>query len=755
MIAEGDRVMVCLSGGKDSYTLLDVLLSLKRSAPIDFELIAVNLDQKQPDFPADVLPNYLRALGVPFHVIEQDTYSVVKRVIPEGKTMCGLCSRLRRGALYRYAAENGITKIALGHHRDDIVETLFLNMFHGGRLKAMAPKLKSDDGRHIVIRPLAYVAESLIERYARARQFPIIPCKLCGSQDNAQRKEVKRMLAEWERQYPGPHRVHLLGAAQRRDRPPGRSRGFRFSGAGCRTLPNPNKPLGESYWVIEDRLLAGRYPGGKTPKEAERRVGVAARCGLRRLHRSDRSRASCRPTTSIYPAARCTCASRFPTTACRAAPRAHGRDPGGARRRRWPAAGACTCTAAPASAAPARWSPAISSNSGLSPDAALIRLNELWQGNDRSAHLARRPGDRRAARLHPRLDRAGGRSRRRSPDVMDAARTLRERFQGALVGLAVGDALAAHTQFRKPGSFAAVGRPARRRPVRPAARRLDRRHRHGAAAGRKPARARGFRRARPGAALRALAARGLWQRHRAMRGHLGQRGAGAGDGAVQAPAVRRLARPRTARQGPAVARRAGRHVLLRRCAGRGGQGRRGGAASRRRRPWCSIACGCWPPWSTWRCRAATSRRSCIRRENSWVDARTRGRKCWRSTTARTRTACRRKSPAAAASCRRSRRRSGLFTSSETFREGALLAANLGRDSDVVAAAYGQFAGAYHGVSAIPGIWRNSLMKQEVVIDSADRLLTHALVTLGTLIPQRESSRLKCRPCRPRVPPAQA
>jgi tRNA 2-thiocytidine biosynthesis protein TtcA len=203
MIADGDRVMVCLSGGKDSYTLLDVLLSLQRSAPIDFSLVAVNLDQKQPEFPADVLPNYLRGIGVPFHVIEQDTYSVVKRVIPEGKTMCGLCSRLRRGALYRYAAENGFTKIALGHHRDDIVETLFLNLFHGGRLKAMAPKLKSDDGRHIVIRPLAYVAESLIDRYARARQFPIIPCKLCGSNENAQRKEVKRMLAEWERQFPG------------------------------------------------------------------------------------------------------------------------------------------------------------------------------------------------------------------------------------------------------------------------------------------------------------------------------------------------------------------------------------------------------------------------------------------------------------------------------------------------------------------------------------------------------------------------
>ena len=203
MIVPGDRVMVCLSGGKDSYTLLDVLLSLKRSAPVDFELTAVNLDQKQPDFPAEVLPNYLRALNVPFHVIEQDTYSVVKRVIPEGKTMCGLCSRLRRGALYRYASENGFTKIALGHHRDDIVETLFLNMFFGGRLKAMAPKLLSEDARHIVIRPLAYVPESLISRYATAREFPIIPCKLCGSQDNAQRKEVKRMLAEWELKFPG------------------------------------------------------------------------------------------------------------------------------------------------------------------------------------------------------------------------------------------------------------------------------------------------------------------------------------------------------------------------------------------------------------------------------------------------------------------------------------------------------------------------------------------------------------------------
>jgi len=203
MIAAGDRVMVCVSGGKDSYTLLDILLSLKRSAPVRFDLIAVNLDQKQPEFPADVLPRYLRDLGVEYRIIEQDTYSVVKRVIPEGRTMCGLCSRLRRGALYRFAAENAITKIALGHHRDDIVETLFLNLFFGGRLKAMAPKLLSEDRRHVVIRPLAYVAEREIARYARARGFPIIPCKLCGSQDNMQRLAVKQMLADWEREFPG------------------------------------------------------------------------------------------------------------------------------------------------------------------------------------------------------------------------------------------------------------------------------------------------------------------------------------------------------------------------------------------------------------------------------------------------------------------------------------------------------------------------------------------------------------------------
>jgi tRNA 2-thiocytidine biosynthesis protein TtcA len=203
MIAHGDHVMVCLSGGKDSYTLLDMLLSLQRSAPVSFEITAVNLDQKQPGFPAHVLPEYLQGLGVRYRVIEQNTYAVVKRVIPEGKTMCGLCSRLRRGALYRFAAENGITKIALGHHRDDIVETLFLNMFFGGKLKAMPPKLLSEDKRHIVIRPLCYVPERTIARYATAREFPIIPCTLCGSQPNMQRAAVKHMLQQWERDFPG------------------------------------------------------------------------------------------------------------------------------------------------------------------------------------------------------------------------------------------------------------------------------------------------------------------------------------------------------------------------------------------------------------------------------------------------------------------------------------------------------------------------------------------------------------------------
>ena len=203
MIGEGDHVMVCLSGGKDSYTLLDMLLSLQRSAPLSFAITAVNLDQKQPGFPVEVLPKYLEDLGVRFRIIEQNTYAVVKRVIPEGKTMCGLCSRLRRGALYRFAAENAVTKIALGHHRDDIVETLFLNMFFGGRLKAMPPKLLSEDRRHIVIRPLCFVPERLIARYAAARSFPIIPCTLCGSQTNMQRGVVKNMLRDWEQKSPG------------------------------------------------------------------------------------------------------------------------------------------------------------------------------------------------------------------------------------------------------------------------------------------------------------------------------------------------------------------------------------------------------------------------------------------------------------------------------------------------------------------------------------------------------------------------
>ena len=217
LIADGDRVMVCLSGGKDSYGLLDILLALRDKAPVRFDLVAVNLDQKQPGFPAQVLPSYLARRGVPFRIVEQDTYSVVKRVLPEGKTTCSLCSRLRRGVLYRVAGELGATKIALGHHRDDVLATFFLNLFHGGQLKAMPAKLVSDDARHVVIRPLVYAREDDLQAYAELRQFPIIPCNLCGSQENLQRKLVREMLREWERRHPG--RIESIARALTEVRP--------------------------------------------------------------------------------------------------------------------------------------------------------------------------------------------------------------------------------------------------------------------------------------------------------------------------------------------------------------------------------------------------------------------------------------------------------------------------------------------------------------------------------------------------------
>lgn len=217
MIEDGDKVMVCLSGGKDSYALLDILIYFRQHAPVRFDLVAMNLDQKHPGFPAQVLPDYLTGLGVPFRIEEQNTYSVVKRLIPEGKTMCSLCSRLRRGVLYRVAGELGATKIALGHHRDDILETFLLNLFYGGQLKAMSPKLRSDDGRHVVIRPLAYCEEADLAAYAQLRQFPIIPCNLCGSQDNLKRAEMKALLREWEKRHRG--RVETMLNSLRHVRP--------------------------------------------------------------------------------------------------------------------------------------------------------------------------------------------------------------------------------------------------------------------------------------------------------------------------------------------------------------------------------------------------------------------------------------------------------------------------------------------------------------------------------------------------------
>ena len=257
MIEEGDKVMVCLSGGKDSYTLLDILLQLQKKAPVTFELVAVNLDQKQPDFPEHVLPEYLESVGVPYKVLEQDTYSVVTRVVPEGKTMCSLCSRLRRGALYSYAEEQGFTKIALGHHRDDMVATFFLNLFFHAKLSGMPPKLRSDDGKHVVIRPLAYVREADIAEYAQARRFPIIPCNLCGSQENLQRKQVQKMMAQWERETPG--RIEQIARALGDVRPSQLAdpRLFDFMALGRRSdAPLPDVP----DWLAVEPHAEGEAP---------------------------------------------------------------------------------------------------------------------------------------------------------------------------------------------------------------------------------------------------------------------------------------------------------------------------------------------------------------------------------------------------------------------------------------------------------------------------------------------------------------
>ena len=264
MIEDGDRIMVCLSGGKDSYALLDLLRTLRERAPISFELVAVNLDQKQPGFPEHVLPDYLRSIGVPFHIENQDTYSIVTRVIPEGRTMCSLCSRLRRGILYRVADELGATKIALGHHRDDILETFFLNMFFGGKLKSMPPKLVSDDGRHIVIRPLAYVQEADLEAYAQWREFPIIPCNLCGSQENLKRREIKQLMREWERRFPG--RVENIFASLSRVAPSHlMDRGlFDFAGLKATGEPMPDGDIAFDVDPAFEGAPAAAGPGGRT-----------------------------------------------------------------------------------------------------------------------------------------------------------------------------------------------------------------------------------------------------------------------------------------------------------------------------------------------------------------------------------------------------------------------------------------------------------------------------------------------------------
>ncbi len=269
MIEDGDRVMVCLSGGKDSYGLLDVLLALQRRSPVAFEVVAVNLDQKQPGFPADVLPRYLAERGVAFRIAEQDTYSVVKRLIPDGQTMCSLCSRLRRGVLYRVAGEVGATKIALGHHRDDLMATFFLNLFFGGKLKTMPPKLVSDDGRHVVIRPLAYVRERDLARYAEAKRFPLIPCTLCGSQEHLQRKQVTLMLREWERKFPG--RLDSIFNAMRKVEPTHLLDRTLQDFAAVRATGRP-EPDGDLAFDVDPRLEAAADAAAAAGSSARGRV---------------------------------------------------------------------------------------------------------------------------------------------------------------------------------------------------------------------------------------------------------------------------------------------------------------------------------------------------------------------------------------------------------------------------------------------------------------------------------------------------